>query len=66
MAAEAGAHDVDAPPRDRAAVLGQWNSAVTSYYLVLGASGLLVALGLVMVLSSSSVDSLSATDGASP
>lgn len=66
MAAEAGAHDVDATPRDRSAVLGQWNSAVTSYYLVLGASGLLVALGLVMVLSSSSVDSLSATDGASP
>jgi cell division protein FtsW len=52
--------------RERAAVLGQWNSAVASYYLILGTVVLLVAIGLVMVLSSSSVSSLSATDGASP
>lgn len=58
--------DVDATPRERAAVLGQWNSAVTSYYLITGAVALLVALGLVMVLSSSSVSSLTVTDGASP
>ncbi len=50
----------------RASVLGQWNSAVTSYYLLIGAAALLLALGLVMVLSSSSVDALSASAGASP
>lgn len=64
MAASAG--EVLATPRERAALLGQWNSAVASYYLIVGAVALLVALGLVMVLSSSSVSSLSATDGASP
>lgn len=45
-------------------VLGTWNSAVTSYYVLLGATFLLVAIGLVMVLSSSSVESLA--DGDSP
>ncbi|MDM7856193.1 putative lipid II flippase FtsW [Cellulomonas alba] len=40
--------------------LGQWNSAVTSYYVLVGATALLLVLGLVMVLSSSSVDSLDA------
>ncbi|WP_182113648.1 MULTISPECIES: putative lipid II flippase FtsW [unclassified Actinotalea] len=50
----------------RTSVLGQWNSAVTSYYLILGASGLLLSLGLIMVLSSSSVDALIASKGASP
>jgi len=44
--------------------LGQWNSAVTSYYLLVGASMLLLVLGLVMVLSSSSVESLAS--GESP
>jgi cell division protein FtsW len=44
--------------RDLAAVLGHWNSAVTSYYLLTGATTMLVVLGLVMVLSSSSVESL--------
>ncbi|NMR20608.1 putative lipid II flippase FtsW [Cellulomonas fimi] len=38
--------------------MGQWNSAVTSYYLLAGATAILVVLGLVMVLSSSSVESL--------
>jgi cell division protein FtsW len=46
--------------RDLAAVLGHWNSAVTSYYLLTGATTMLVVLGLVMVLSSSSVESLAA------
>ena len=46
------------------AFLGTWNSAVTSYYVLLGATLLLVAIGLVMVLSSSSIDSLA--DGDSP
>ena len=44
--------------RDLSAVLGHWNSAVTSYYLLTGATTMLVVLGLVMVLSSSSVESL--------
>ena len=60
------AAEVDVAPRGRRSALGQWDSAVTSYYLVLGASGLLLAIGLVMVLSSSTVDSLSVTDGRSP
>jgi len=64
MAVSAG--EVVATPRERAALLGQWNSAVASYYLIAGAVAMLVALGLVMVLSSSSVSSLSDTDGASP
>lgn len=37
---------------------GVWNSATTSYYLVVGATVTLVVLGLIMVLSSSSVESL--------
>jgi cell division protein FtsW len=44
--------------------LGQWNSAVTSYYTLLGATGLLLAIGLVMVLSSSTITSIA--DGHSP
>jgi cell division protein FtsW len=42
--------------------LGQWNSAVSSYYLLVGASGLLLIFGLVMVLSSSAVTSIAAGD----
>ena len=45
-------------PAERGAMLGYWNSAVTSYYLLTGSTALLIALGLVMVLSSSTVDSL--------
>ena len=61
------AEPVAAPvTRERGALLGQWNSAVASYYLVVGTVALLVALGLVMVLSSSTVSALSASDGASP
>ncbi len=52
--------------RPRDAALGHWNSAVTSYYVMAGASAILLVIGLVMVLSSSSVDSLLASDGASP
>ena len=59
------AREVEVVPRQRKGPDGQWDSAVSSYYLILGAVALLLALGLVMVLSSSSVDSLSATDGAS-
>lgn len=48
----------------RTSVLGQWNSAVTSYYVLIGTTALLLVLGLVMVLSSSSVESLD--EGNSP
>ncbi len=37
---------------------GVWNSATTSYYLLLGATVSLVVFGLIMVLSSSSIESL--------
>jgi len=57
---------VEVAPGGRRSALGQWDSAVTSYYLVIGVTGLLLAIGLVMVLSSSTVDSLSETDGRSP
>ncbi len=49
-----------AEPAEHSAMLGYWNSAVTSYYLLTGTTVLLLSLGLVMVLSSSSVDSLAA------
>ena len=48
----------------RGAWQNQWDSAVTSYYLLGGATILLLVLGLVMVLSSSSVDSLQDGDSA--
>jgi cell division protein FtsW len=41
-----------------------WETPATSYYMLLGASSLLILLGLVMVLSSSSVESIAA--GESP
>ncbi|QAY70633.1 putative lipid II flippase FtsW [Xylanimonas protaetiae] len=40
--------------------LGQWNSAVTSYYSLTGATGLLLVVGLIMVLSSSTITSIAA------
>ena len=46
---------------DRRAV---WNDSVTSYYLLVGATGLLMVIGLVMVLSSSAVTSIAG--GGSP
>ncbi|GAA1969651.1 putative lipid II flippase FtsW [Isoptericola halotolerans] len=42
--------------------LGQWNSTVTSYYLLVGATGLLLVIGLVMVFSSTAVTSIAAGD----
>ncbi len=44
--------------------LAVWETPTTSYYLLLGATLVLVVIGLVMVLSSSSVDSIAA--GGSP
>ncbi|HZI96588.1 MAG TPA: FtsW/RodA/SpoVE family cell cycle protein, partial [Actinomycetales bacterium] len=38
--------------------LTRWETPATSYYLLLGATTLLVTIGLVMVLSSSSVESI--------
>lgn len=40
--------------------LGQWNATVTSYYLLVGTTGLLTVIGLIMVLSSSTVTSIAA------
>ena len=54
--------DLDVAPREP----GAWNGPVTSYYLLIGATGLLLSIGLVMVLSSSTVDSLTASKGATP
>ena len=44
--------------------LGQWNSNVSSYYLLVGTTGLLTVIGLIMVLSSSTVTSIA--EGESP
>jgi len=49
--------DDEAEP-GRRSLLGHWNSVVTSYYVLVGASMLLLVIGLVMVLSSSSVESI--------
>src|SRR5699024_5403634 len=46
--------------RDNAA----WRSPVTTYYLIGGVSLLLLVLGLIMVLSSSSIYSLASSGGA--
>ncbi|MFC4589840.1 putative lipid II flippase FtsW [Sphaerisporangium corydalis] len=47
---------------DRLAALGELlNRPLTSYYLVLGCSALLLALGLMMVLSASSIEALQKT-----
>ncbi|HLS62835.1 MAG TPA: FtsW/RodA/SpoVE family cell cycle protein [Ruania sp.] len=43
-----------------------WQSPVTTYYLIGGVTILLLVLGLVMVLSSSSIYALSATEGSNP
>ncbi|GAA3811347.1 putative lipid II flippase FtsW [Cellulomonas soli] len=53
-----------ATPAPTGSGLGHWNSAVTSYYVLIGATALLLVIGLVMVLSSSSVESLD--EGNSP
>ncbi|WP_258726770.1 putative lipid II flippase FtsW [Cellulomonas sp. NS3] len=61
--ARPGAVEPPSPARSRAgSLLGQWDSAVTSYYVLTGATALLIVLGLVMVLSSSSVESLAANE----
>lgn len=43
---------------ERTSLRGQWNSPLTSYYLLIGSTALLLILGLVMVLSASSIRSL--------
>lgn len=66
MAVDEGLRGSQADERGRHRPLGHWDSAVSSFYLISGAMALLVAIGLVMVLASSSVTALSATGGASP
>ena len=39
-------------------VIGKLESPITTYYLLLGATGALVVIGLIMVFSASSVESL--------
>ena len=63
--------DTTAPPKAPRTSLGSWYAAVrhaldrplTSYYLLLGASALLLTIGLIMVLSASSVYSFEHHDG---
>src|SRR5699024_11850003 len=43
-----------------------WQSPVTTYYLIGGVTILLLVLGLVMVLSSSSIYALNETEGSNP
>ncbi|GAB2683347.1 putative lipid II flippase FtsW [Thalassiella azotivora] len=65
MSALAGDRRHEGTARGRAVErLVGWETPATSYYLLLGATSLLVAFGLVMVLSSSSVESIAA--GGSP
>ncbi|ACQ80661.1 cell cycle protein [Beutenbergia cavernae DSM 12333] len=45
----------------RTARLAGWDSPVTSYYLIGGVAAVLLCLGLVMVLSSSTIDSMART-----
>lgn len=58
MASAAGASDRAAPRPGLAAVERLLGRPLASYHLVLGSAGLLLTLGLVMVLSASSVYSL--------
>lgn len=46
--------------------IAAWDAPTTTYYLVAGTTVLLLAIGLVMVLSASTVYSLKATDGRTP
>lgn len=65
MTATAG-RPADVEVGRRPAAFGGWNGPVTTYYLLIGATGLLLSIGLVMVLSSSTVDSLVASKGTTP
>lgn len=49
------------PPKRTSRLLRRLDRPLTSYYLIFGATALLMALGLVMVLSSSMIDSLTST-----
>lgn len=51
-----------APAKRPVSLLGQWASPVTSYYLLVGATALLLLIGLIMVLSSSSVTAVARGD----
>ena len=61
----AGPHDrLQEPARWARGVLAPLDRPLTSYYLIIGTTGLLLAIGLVMVLSTSSASQLDA--GGSP
>jgi cell division protein FtsW len=59
-----------APTQDQQGRVGGWlqrlDSPVTSYYVLLSVTVVLVVIGLIMVLSASSVKSLVQTDNATP
>lgn len=56
-------HRRSGPPSWYAAVRHALDRPLTSYYLLLGASGLLLTIGMIMVLSASSVYSYGLNDG---
>ncbi|MFI5957162.1 putative lipid II flippase FtsW [Cryptosporangium sp. NPDC051539] len=57
MAAPAELTEHSSPVRAKEAVSGLLRRPMASYYLLLASSGLLLGLGLIMVLSASSIDS---------
>lgn len=61
--AGSGRKDDPQATQDRRWHMGAWESPTMTYYLVAGTTVLLLAIGLVMVLSASTVDSLRITDG---
>lgn len=65
MTATAG-RAADVEVAERPSAWGPWSGPVTSYYLLVGTTALLLSIGLVMVLSSSTVDSLVASKGTTP
>lgn len=58
------AREAELQRRKPVSLLGQWSSPLTSYYLLVGVTSLLLIFGLVMVLSSSSVTSVAAGQSA--
>jgi len=57
---DGGPRTIEAGGSRERRLAGLWDSPVLSYYLVTGTTALLLVIGLVMVLSSSSVDALAA------
>ncbi|QGH69831.1 putative peptidoglycan glycosyltransferase FtsW [Pseudactinotalea sp. HY158] len=56
----------DAVPKRSSRRIAAWDAPTATYYLVVGTTAALLAIGLVMVLSASTVYSLKATGGRTP